>query len=224
MGGEFTGHQWPVPRKMFPFDDVIILNKILVGYWVRHPFINRAILFSRRRGPVVCKLWCMFYTVRGFVGKTAPAGTVMTPPPHEDHATPVRDLIDLMCQAPTRPSEFPRLSFESGSMRGHYGAERHAKLIQNGTHTGEAISMTKIHLCSRIMSYGTGSLMWRQNRARMRKSYVLFIVLRTKNRTGSIMWYHYRQATGLDAWASRVKCPARFVSHLHDICIYMSCL
>ena len=33
-----------------------------------------------------------------------------------------------------------------------------------------------------------------------------------------------KQATGLDAWASRVKCPARFVSHLHDICIYMSCL
>ena len=32
------------------------------------------------------------------------------------------------------------------------------------------------------------------------------------------------QATGLDAYASRVKCPARFVSHLHDICIYMSCL
>ena len=36
------------------------------------------------------------------------------------------------------------------------------------------------------------------------------------------------QATGLDAWASRVKCPARFVSHLHEICIYiyiyMSCL
>ena len=28
----------------------------------------------------------------------------------------------------------------------------------------------------------------------------------------------------LDAWASRVKCPARFVSHLHKICIYMSCL
>ena len=27
------------------------------------------------------------------------------------------------------------------------------------------------------------------------------------------------QATGLDAWASRVKCPARFVSHLHEICI-----
>ena len=34
----------------------------------------------------------------------------------------------------------------------------------------------------------------------------------------------HEQATGLDAWASRVKCPARFVSHLHDICIYMSCL
>ena len=29
------------------------------------------------------------------------------------------------------------------------------------------------------------------------------------------------QATGLDAWASRVKCPARFVSHLHDIYIYI---
>ena len=27
------------------------------------------------------------------------------------------------------------------------------------------------------------------------------------------------QATGLDAWASRVKCPARFVSH--EICIYI---
>ena len=26
---------------------------------------------------------------------------------------------------------------------------------------------------------------------------------------------------GLDVWASRVKCPARFVSHLHEICIYI---
>ena len=33
-----------------------------------------------------------------------------------------------------------------------------------------------------------------------------------------------RQVTGLDAWASSVKCPARFMSHLHKICIYMSCL
>ena len=33
--------------------------------------------------------------------------------------------------------------------------------------------------------------------------------------------YYSEQATGLDAWASRVKCPARFVSHLHDICIYI---
>ena len=33
--------------------------------------------------------------------------------------------------------------------------------------------------------------------------------------------HHRLQATGLDAWASRVKCPARFVSHLHDICIYI---
>ena len=32
---------------------------------------------------------------------------------------------------------------------------------------------------------------------------------------------NYRQATGLDAWASMVKCPARFVSHLHEICIYI---
>ena len=30
-----------------------------------------------------------------------------------------------------------------------------------------------------------------------------------------------KQATGLDAWASRVKCPAQFVSHLHEICIYI---
>ena len=33
--------------------------------------------------------------------------------------------------------------------------------------------------------------------------------------------HHERQATGLDAWASRVKYPARFVSHLHEICIYI---
>ena len=31
----------------------------------------------------------------------------------------------------------------------------------------------------------------------------------------------YKQATDLDAWASRVKYPARFVSHLHEICIYI---
>ena len=31
-----------------------------------------------------------------------------------------------------------------------------------------------------------------------------------------------KQATGLDAWASRVKCPARFVSHLHKICTVKS--
>ena len=30
-----------------------------------------------------------------------------------------------------------------------------------------------------------------------------------------------RQATGLDAKASRVKCPERFVSHLHEIFIYI---
>ena len=32
---------------------------------------------------------------------------------------------------------------------------------------------------------------------------------------------YVNQATGLDPWASRVKCPARFVSHLHEICIYL---
>ena len=37
----------------------------------------------------------------------------------------------------------------------------------------------------------------------------------------SELWRDWGQATGLDAWASRVKCPARFVSHLHDICIYI---
>ena len=29
------------------------------------------------------------------------------------------------------------------------------------------------------------------------------------------------QVTGLDAWASSVKCPARFVSHLYDIYIFV---
>ena len=33
--------------------------------------------------------------------------------------------------------------------------------------------------------------------------------------------YICTQTTGLDAWASRVKFPARFVSHLHEICIYI---
>ena len=37
----------------------------------------------------------------------------------------------------------------------------------------------------------------------------------------SLAFLHSIQATGLDAWASRVKCPARFVSHLHDICIWV---
>ena len=37
-----------------------------------------------------------------------------------------------------------------------------------------------------------------------------------------VMVHQYRiQATGLDAWASRVKCKTRFVSHLHEICIYI---
>ena len=35
------------------------------------------------------------------------------------------------------------------------------------------------------------------------------------------LWSRQKQATGLDAWASRVKCPAQFVSHLHEICIYI---
>ena len=38
---------------------------------------------------------------------------------------------------------------------------------------------------------------------------------------GGLRHTHIKQATGLDAWASRVKCPARFVSHLHEICIYI---
>ena len=37
----------------------------------------------------------------------------------------------------------------------------------------------------------------------------------------NIEWTHGWQATGLGAWASRMKCPARFVSHLHEICIYI---
>ena len=35
---------------------------------------------------------------------------------------------------------------------------------------------------------------------------------------------HYlvdKQRARLDAWALRVKCPARFASHLHEICIYI---
>ena len=39
--------------------------------------------------------------------------------------------------------------------------------------------------------------------------------------TKGAFWHHDKQATGLDAWASRVKCPAQFVSHLHEICIYI---
>ena len=32
---------------------------------------------------------------------------------------------------------------------------------------------------------------------------------------------HWNKQRVFDAWASRVKCPARFVSHLHEICIYI---
>ena len=43
--------------------------------------------------------------------------------------------------------------------------------------------------------------------------------------SGNGLWpgapFTNRQATGLDAWASRVKCPARFVSHLHEISMYI---
>ena len=41
------------------------------------------------------------------------------------------------------------------------------------------------------------------------------------NLTGMKCTQWTKQATGLDAWASRVKCPALFVSHLHEICIYI---
>ena len=41
------------------------------------------------------------------------------------------------------------------------------------------------------------------------------------NRYITKTWIIWIQATGLDAWASGVKCPARFVSHLHEICIYI---
>ena len=41
--------------------------------------------------------------------------------------------------------------------------------------------------------------------------------------TKCVLWY-IPQATGLNVWASRVKCSTRFVSHLHYIYIYMSCL
>ena len=44
----------------------------------------------------------------------------------------------------------------------------------------------------------------------------------TINKGISLQWHHMsQQATGLGAWASRVKCPARNVSHLHEICIYI---
>ena len=47
-------------------------------------------------------------------------------------------------------------------------------------------------------------------------------VLHSHDVTDQLWWPHNtKQATGLDAWASRVKCPARFVSHLHEICIYI---
>ena len=59
----------------------------------------------------------------------------------------------------------------------------------------------------------SGSFLIRSRYSRMRSLALLPMV-----------WLIYCQATGLDAWASWVKCPARFVSHLHDICIYMSCL
>ena len=60
--------------------------------------------------------------------------------------------------------------------------------------------------------------LWRVNDSPYYREYKL------STASKSLSWWNGIQATGLDAWASRVKCPARFVSHLHDICIYMSWL
>ena len=62
--------------------------------------------------------------------------------------------------------------------------------------------------------------------------YSLFQIVFFDATVSLLQWYltkhgcthNMAQATGLDAWASRasrVKCPARFVSHLHEICIYI---
>ena len=41
----------------------------------------------------------------------------------------------------------------------------------------------------------------------------LTLILRYTDGLACLLTYHREQATGLDAWASKVKCPARFVSH-----------
>ena len=63
-----------------------------------------------------------------------------------------------------------------------------------------------IHVCSR----------WRPTRHGC-ASILHSLILKCRD----ITWNVFKQATGLDAWASRVKCPARFVSHLLEICIYI---
>ena len=35
--GEFTPHKWPVTRKMFPFDDVIMYNNMRTLCWLDEP-------------------------------------------------------------------------------------------------------------------------------------------------------------------------------------------
>ena len=78
-------------------------------------------------------------------------------------------------------------------------------------------------LCHQVISsYGINYVGWMECFFSMRKDFNYLCHLNIKK--WQKMWIHSQQATGLDAWASRVKCPARFVSHLHDICIYMSCL
>ena len=110
------------------------------------------------------------------------------------------------------PSSLRAGDMESGSMswRYHKNRERHT------AHTIVSWPNPKL-----LVIVHTSDLMMIIRQSIYIYIYILSIITREMGKLKAHSPTYNGQATGLDAWASRVKCPARFVSHLHDIYIYI---
>ena len=79
-----------------------------------------------------------------------------------------------------------------------------------GTNFSEILSRIQIFSFKK-MHLNMSSAKWRQ--------FSLGLNVLTVIWEDGLLTFFTKQATGLDAWPSRVKCPARFVSYLHKTCI-----
>ena len=99
--------------------------------------------------------------------------------------------------------------------RSHYVSISRLAVYYFKPHLGAAYQNIYVHICI-VMNQG---IIW------IYANYPLIHDYACKSRVGAtaapLVSSLEKQATGLDAWASRVKCPARFVSHLLEICIYI---